>query len=128
MEKKAIKNPRFNNLIDIKGTRYHQVVLMQDKKIVLMLVLSTPLTPDEVKSFVEARIGREYQTGYELIVSETTKAHVDACGFKVSGLATFEAMIAPLIPEVVIDEKVVKYTLTNKGVKAECVTNNEEEE
>lgn len=110
---------RDNKYIDCNGTRYHLVVISDSTTILLIANVSTPLTDNELESFISSRIGYK---NHNILINEVSKEKSEASNIKIAGLATFEAMLMPLVPEVVLDEKTIKYTLTNKGMKAEEVT------
>lgn len=130
MIRKCINHSSKEVLTEIRGTRYHKVVLLSQDEIKLMCLVSTPLSQEEMKVFIENRIGNPYASYSKVnaLVTESDLSGVDDRDYtKVMGLSTFEKLLTRFVPEIELKEetKTFKVTTTNLGVKVEEVIEKE---
>ena len=113
MEKYPLSKRPSKDLINIEGTRYHRVALINNSECLYTGIVSTPLTKEELESFVVKRIGYSTCTFF---ASEILGSAVrDNKGGAPIGLSTFEADLKSFVPEVVVETVYAKITRTNKG-------------
>ena len=125
MQKYPLPKRSGNDLIDICGTRYHRISIINNAECLFIGIVSTPLTAKELQKFIENRIGYSTCT---VFLSEVPESEVKDNKYSpsVMGLSTFESMLTQFVPEKVIREDTIKFTLTNKGLKVESVGINPE--
>lgn len=112
-------------LIDICGTRYHRVALIDKNECLFVGIVSTPLDKEEFQRFIENRVGYSACTVFTSEISQDEAGDKYAPG--IMGLSTFEKVLVPFVPEQVISEETIKVTTTNKGIKLEKVSDKGDE-
>lgn len=113
-------------LTDICGTRYHRVAIINKDECLFVGIISTPLSKRELQQFIENRVGYSTCTVFSSEISEM-ETKEDKYAPSIMGLAMFERVLMPFVPEKVISEETIKVTKTNKGIKLEKVSDEGDE-
>ena len=114
-----------SKLIDICGTRYHRVSIINKDECLFVGIISTPLDKKELQRFIENRVGYSTCTVFASEISPVETDDKYAPG--IMGLSTFEKVLVPFVPEKVISEETIKVTKTNKGITLEKVSDKGDE-
>lgn len=115
-----------SKLIDICGTRYHRVSIINKDECLFVGIISTPLNKKELQRFIENRVGYSTCTVFASEISEM-EAKEDKYAPSIMRLSTFEKVLVPFVPEKVISEETIKVTKTNKGITLEKVSDKGDE-
>ena len=121
MENKSNKKSSIKackDITEILGTRYYRVAVLKtsnaEPECILSAFVSTPLSPAEMKQFVANRIGNE---GFQTIATQIAQSEAQRGDEKsgILGLVSFEALLKPYVPDVVVEVSYAKITRTTKG-------------
>lgn len=96
--------------ITCEGTRYHKVCIAHGENM-LMCVVSTPLTEEELSSFIHARIGFPRVLESKEVPQDEAESPLNG---RILGLSAFENLLKPFVPEEILKEKILKMVMTNK--------------